>query len=145
MLLSGQSLWGRLPLLSPAFRHSNLRRRVPPRLHDARDPSSEGWNYGREYCPANLAKMTTSTPFWDLLHAAKYDMELTALLTLRRKAFWGFFRPKIRRFRPGLNQRPACIPLDHRGRSFIASNYKSRHWNFMTAVRVQKTSKKYCR
>ena len=35
----------------PAIRHSNLRRQVPPRLHDARDPSSEGWNYEREYCP----------------------------------------------------------------------------------------------
>ena len=64
----------------------NLRRQVPPRLHDARDPSSEGWNYGREYCPVNSAEMTTSTPFWDLLHASKYDMGPTALLPLRRKA-----------------------------------------------------------
>ena len=32
----GQSLRGRLPLLSPAFRHSNLRCQVPPRLHDAK-------------------------------------------------------------------------------------------------------------
>ena len=54
-------------------------------LH-ARDPSSEGWNYGREYCQLNLAEMTTSTPFWDLLHAAKYDMGPTVLLTIRRKA-----------------------------------------------------------
>ena len=80
MLLTGQGLRGRLSLLSPAFRHSNLRRQVPPRLHDATDPSSEGWNYGREYCPVNLAEMTTSTPFWDLLHAANYDMVPTALL-----------------------------------------------------------------
>ena len=94
MLLPGQSLRGRLPILSPALRHSNLRRQVPPRLHDARDPSSEGWNYGLEYCPLNLAEMTTSTPFWDLLHAAKYDMGRTALLPIRRKACWGFFRPK---------------------------------------------------
>ena len=65
-----------LALLSPALRHSNLRRQVPPRLHDARDSSSEGGNYGREY----LAEMTTSTPFWDLLHATKYDMGPTALL-----------------------------------------------------------------
>ena len=70
----------------PAFRHSNLRHQVPARLHDARDSSSEGWNYGREYCPVNLAEMTTSTPFWDLLHAAKYEMGQTALHPLRRKA-----------------------------------------------------------
>ena len=82
----GKILGRRSPLLSPAFRHSNLRRQVPPHLHDARDPSSEGWNYGREYCPVNLIEMTTSTPFWDLLHAAKYDMGQTALLPLRRKA-----------------------------------------------------------
>ena len=44
-------LVGRLTLLSTAFRLSNLRRQVPPRPHDARDPSSEGWNYGRNYCP----------------------------------------------------------------------------------------------
>ena len=56
MLLLGQGLRVRLPLLSPAFRHSNLRRQVPPRLHDARDPSSEEWNYGREYCPVYLAE-----------------------------------------------------------------------------------------
>ena len=63
MLLPGQGLRGRLPLISPAFRHSNLRRQVPPRLHDARDPSSERWNYGREYCPVNLSEITTFTPF----------------------------------------------------------------------------------
>ena len=67
----GQSLRGRLPLLSPTFKHSNLRRQVPPRLHDARDPSSEVWHYGREYYLVYLTEMTTSTPFWDLLHAEK--------------------------------------------------------------------------
>ena len=39
----GKGLRCRLPLLSLAFRHSNLRRLVPPR--------GEGCNYGREYCP----------------------------------------------------------------------------------------------
>ena len=34
----------------------------------------EGCNYGLEYCPVNLAQMTTSMPFWDLLHTANYDM-----------------------------------------------------------------------
>jgi hypothetical protein len=32
--------------------------------------------------------------FWVLLHAVKHDMGETALLPLRRKACWGFFRPK---------------------------------------------------
>ena len=49
MLLPGQRLRGSLPLLSPRLIHSNLRRQVPPSLHDARDSSSEGWNYGKEY------------------------------------------------------------------------------------------------
>ena len=42
--------------------------------------------------------MTTFTPFWDLLHAANYDMGPTAL---RRSE--DFFALKIRRLRPGLN------------------------------------------
>ena len=95
----------------PAFRHSNLRRQVPPHLHDARDPSSKGWNNGREYCPVNLAEMMTSTPFLDLLHTANYDMGPTALLPLRRKACWGFFALKVRRLRPGLNPRTG-VPED---------------------------------
>ena len=33
------------------------------------------------------------------------NMGQTALLPLRRKACWGFFRPKIWRLRPGLNPR----------------------------------------
>ena len=86
----------------PAFRHSNLRSQVPPRLHDARDP--------------------TSTPFWDILHTAKYDMGPTALLPLRRKAYWGFIRHK-NPCKLGY-QRPARLPLDHRSRSYRASNRK---------------------
>ena len=38
--------------------------------------------------------MTTSTPFRDLLHSARYDMGPTVLLPLRRKKCWVFFRPK---------------------------------------------------
>ena len=89
----------------PAFRHSNLRRQVPPRLHDARDPSSEGWNYGREYRPVNLAEMTTSTPFWDLLQAAKYDMGPMVYFPSEGRRAEDFFALKIRRLRPGLNPR----------------------------------------
>ena len=49
-------------------------------------------------------------------------MGLTALLPLRRKACWGFFRPeKSRRLQPGLNPRTwvlkgSTLPLDHRSR-----------------------------
>jgi len=38
--------------------------------NDARDPSSERWNCGQEMLSGNFAKMTISTPFRDLLHAA---------------------------------------------------------------------------
>ena len=117
MLLHGQSLMGGLPLLSPAFRHSNLRHQVPPRLHDARDPSSEEWNCGREYCPVNLAEMTTSTPFWDLLHPAKYDMWPTALLPFRMKECWAFFRPKNPRTR--LPETSTLTPIPPKLLSFV--------------------------
>jgi hypothetical protein len=36
--------------------------------NDARDPSSEKWNYGRKMS-GNFTEMMTSTPFRDLLHA----------------------------------------------------------------------------
>ena len=54
-----------------------------------------------------------------------YDMEPTALLPLRRKACWGFSRPKkSQRLRPGLNPRTwvlkgSTLPLDHRSRYHI--------------------------
>ena len=53
----------------------------------------------------NLAEMTTSAPFWDLLHAANYDMGPTALLPFEGRRAEEFFVLKIRRFRPGLNPR----------------------------------------
>jgi hypothetical protein len=37
--------------------------------NDARDPSSERWNCGRERCPAILPKFRLPCKFWDLLHA----------------------------------------------------------------------------
>jgi hypothetical protein len=38
--------------------------------NNAKDPSSERWNCGREMLSGNFAKMTTFTPFRDLLHAS---------------------------------------------------------------------------
>ena len=102
-----------------------------------RDSSSEGWNYGREYCPVNLAEMTTSTPLWDLLHAAKYDMGPTALLPLRRKGCWGFFALKVRRLRPGSNPRtrvPEASTLTPRSQKPLKNQYRKKNdlvYNFM--------------
>ena len=117
MLVRGQSLRGRLPLLSPAFSHSNLRRQVTPRLHDARDPSSEVWNYsarnGRQISP----KVATSTLSLGIFYIC--DMGQTALLPLRRKACWGFLRPeKSDGFGPRTwVPKASTLPLDHRSRS----------------------------
>ena len=95
MLLPGQSLRGRLPLLYPAFSHSNLRRQVPPRLHDTRDPSSGGWKYwarnGRQIS-LKVATSTLSLAIFYMPHIC--DMEQTGLLPLQRKACRGFFRPE---------------------------------------------------
>ena len=38
--------------------------------NDARDPSSERWNCGRERFPVILPKFRLPRKFWDLLHAA---------------------------------------------------------------------------
>ena len=38
--------------------------------NDARDPSSERWNCGREMLSGNFAEMMASMPFRYLLHAA---------------------------------------------------------------------------
>ena len=38
--------------------------------NDARDPSSEKWNCGREICPVILPKFRLPRKFRDLLHAA---------------------------------------------------------------------------
>jgi len=63
------------------------------------------------------------------------DMGQTALLPLRRKAYWGFFSPlKIRRLWPGLNPRTwvpktSTLPLDHRSRFFqICKEYSHTLW-----------------
>ena len=63
--------------------------------NDARDPISERWKCGRESCPVILPKFRLPHKFRDLLYMPQiYDMGPTALLTLRRKACWGIFRPK---------------------------------------------------
>jgi hypothetical protein len=56
-------------------------------LNDMRDPSSERWNYGRERLSGNFAYMASVfTPLGIFYIPQIYDMGLTALLPLRRKA-----------------------------------------------------------
>jgi len=55
--------------------------------NDARDPSSERWNYGRERLYGNFAYMASQfTPLEIFYMPQIYDMGLTALLLIRRKA-----------------------------------------------------------
>jgi hypothetical protein len=65
-----------IPLVPPPpggrdFRRSHFRRQVSPRPYDARDPSSEKWNCGREYWPNEFClTVDIHVSFRDLLHAA---------------------------------------------------------------------------
>ena len=83
-------------------------------LSDARDPSSERWNCGRERYPVViLPKFRLPRKFRDLLHAANL-----------RHGTDGFTSPPkegVLRLRPGLNPRTwvpkaSTLPLDHRNR-----------------------------
>jgi hypothetical protein len=77
------------------FGRFTFRRQVPPRPQDARDPTSERWNFVGENCPIISPKMSTSTLHVGIFYIPKIcDMGPTALLTLRRKACWGFFALK---------------------------------------------------
>jgi hypothetical protein len=67
--------------------------------------------------------MSTSTFHLGIFYMPQiYDMGPMALLPLRRKACWGFFRPeKSWWLRPGLNPRTwvlkgSTLPLDHQSR-----------------------------
>ena len=63
--------------------------------NDARDPSSEKWNCGREICPGNFYLNSDFHLNLGIFYMPQiYDMGPTALLPLRRKACCGFFRPK---------------------------------------------------
>ena len=62
-------------------------------LNDARDPSGGRWNCERECCPVILPKWRLPRRLRIFYMPQIYDMGPTALLPLRRKACWGFFRP----------------------------------------------------
>ena len=63
-------------------------------LSDARDPSSERWNCGRERCPVVILPKFDFHVNLGIFYMPKIYMGPTALLSLRRKACWGFLRPK---------------------------------------------------
>ena len=90
--------------------------------NDARDPSSERWNCGRESCPVILPKFRLPRKFRDLLHAANLRHGTDGFTSPPKEGVLRTFSPlKIRRLRPGLNLRTwvlkaSTLPLDHRSR-----------------------------
>jgi len=112
----------------PWFRRSSFCHQAPLRPYDARDPSSERWNCGRECWPIILPKCRLPRSILGIFYVPQIcDMGPTVLLPLRRKARWGLFCPeKFWRLRPGLNPRTwvlqgSTLPLDHRSHSDILS------------------------
>ena len=78
----------------PAFRRSPFAARCLYIRKDARDPSSERWNCGRETVRQFCLNSDFHVNLGIFYMPQIYDMGPTALLPLRRKACWGFFRPK---------------------------------------------------
>ena len=93
--------------------------------NNARDPSSERWNCGRERCPVILPKFRLPRKFRDLLHAANLRHGTDGFTSpLMEGVLRIFFALKIRRLRLGLNPRTwelkaSTLPLDHRSRIYI--------------------------
>jgi hypothetical protein len=86
---------------------------APSVWSDASAPSSGRWNYGREMAGKFCWKWRLPRHFWVLLHAVKHDMGQTALLALRRKACWGFFRPKNPTASAGFELANSCTKGQH--------------------------------
>jgi hypothetical protein len=91
-------------------------------LYDARDPSSEKWNCGRESCPVILPKFRLPRKFRDLLHAANLRHG-----TDEGRRAEDFFVLLIRRLLLGFNSRTwvlqaSTLPLDHRSRWYVIYN-----------------------
>ena len=74
--------------------------------NDAKDPSSERWNCGREKCPVILPEFRLPCKFRDLLHAANLRHGTDGFTSPPKEGVLRiFFALKIRRLRPGLNPR----------------------------------------
>ena len=91
------------PLSPPGARTST----VQYVRNDARDPSSERWNCGREICPVVLPKFRLPSKFRDLLHAANLRHGTEGFTSPPKEGVLRIFfaLKKIRRLRPGLNPR----------------------------------------
>ena len=89
--------------------------------NDARNPSSERWNCGREICPVILPKFDFHINLGIFYMPQIYDMgPKEGVLRI-------LFALKIRRLRPGLNPRTwvlkaRTLPLDHRSRIHLNIN-----------------------
>jgi hypothetical protein len=93
-------------------------------LNDARDPSSERWNYGRGMSGNFGYMMSLFTALGIFYMPQIYDMGPKALLPLWRKACL-----KIRLHRPDLNPRTwvlkaSTLPLDHRNQKITCIEKK---------------------
>ena len=62
--------------------------------NDARDPSSERWNCGRERCPVMLPKFRLPRKFRDLLHAANLRHGTDGFTYSPKEGVLRIFRPK---------------------------------------------------
>ena len=81
----GQVLRRSLPLFSPRLDVPTFAVRCIHVPDDARVPSSERWNYGRERLSGNFADMASLfTPLGIFYKPQIYDMGPTTLLPLRR-------------------------------------------------------------
>jgi hypothetical protein len=100
--------------------------------NDARDPSSERLNCGREICPVILPKFRHPRKFRDLLHAANLRHGTDSFTSPPKEGVLKiFFALKIRRLRPGLNPRTwvlkaSTLPLDHRSLSHHTTSFNKR-------------------
>jgi hypothetical protein len=89
-------------LYEPGFGSSRLYRQEPPTPSTMRETSSrEKGNYGREMSCEFCRQIASSTLFEGIFNMPQIcDIGRTALLHLRRKARWGFFRPEPRTWVP---------------------------------------------
>ena len=67
---------------------------VPHAWNDASEPQQRKVELWARNCREFCRKWRLPRHFWVLLHGVNYDMGTTDLLPLRRKACWGFCRPK---------------------------------------------------
>jgi hypothetical protein len=106
MLHPGQILRSSLPLLCPAFKSSNFRQQMPPRPPRRERSQRRKVELWARMLSSNFAEMTTSTPFWALLHAANLRHETDGYTSPSKEGVQRIFSPlKIRLLRPGLNPR----------------------------------------